>query len=127
MSVDEIRGYDESVLTVDRCDVERAVESARKAWSWFERAIGMMRTCANGQASSSEGACDWVLGDERLMRGRQLCILAAKLVGCTVATAYKARKDLEITKKICSPRYPYFKLREDCEHCKHRNICRRLS
>lgn len=49
MQPEEIRNYSKSVLTVEKQDVERAIEYVWKAWDWFEQVIEIMQS---GKATS---------------------------------------------------------------------------
>jgi hypothetical protein len=120
MTSEEIRHYEQPILTVEKQDLERAIEYAWKAWAWFEKVIEIMKS-SNGRVVKSldlakEFMTDY-LAEKEAMRGKLLCEIAAKEIGCSHATSYGARKELEAEGKICFPKFGYVKLKQDCETC----------
>ena len=55
--------------------------------------------------------------------GSEIVELTIRHVGVKNATAHNARKELENEGKICSPKYGFYKLKEDCTVCKHKETC----
>jgi len=126
MTPDEIRSYQEPTLAVQKQDVERAIDYSWKAWSWFENVIEIMQTSSSKTAKlglAKEFMID-SLKERGLMRGRSMCMITAKQIGCSIATAYNARKDLKEERRICQPKFGYVKIKEACKTCRWRQTCR---
>jgi len=64
-----------------------------------------------------------LLDDKNLKGGKEIVESTIQAIGCSQATVHNARRELENERKICSPKYGFYKIKEDCKSCKWRNIC----
>jgi len=64
-----------------------------------------------------------LLGDKNLKGGTEIVESTIQAIGCSQATVHNARRELENERKICSPKYGFYKIKEDCKACEWRHIC----
>jgi len=127
MLPEEIRNYTNPVLTVEKQDVERAIDYVQKAWNWFEKVIDIMLTTPTMKTRRlRDQAKDFItdlLQAKELTGGSKLVKITANQIGISIPTAYNALKELSTENRICSPKFSFYKLKEDCRTCKWRETC----
>lgn len=64
-----------------------------------------------------------LLLDKELRKGSEIVETTIRNIGIKNATAHNARKELENEGKICSPKFGFYKSKEDCKTCKWRETC----
>ena len=127
MTPEEIRTYSNPILTVEKQDVEKAIDYAWKVWDWFEKVIEIMLTKPTLRTrklldQAKESILN-LLADKELRSGTNIVESTVRAIGCGPATAHNARRRLEYERKICSPKYGFYKLKEDCKTCRWKDTC----
>jgi len=127
MTVEEIRNHREDTLSVDLQDVERAIEYVWKVWGWFEEVIEVM---LSGKSTETRRLRDKskefivsMLKDEDLVEGSNIVEVTSNETGASDPTIYNALRELRDERVVCSPKYKFYKLKEDCKNCESHSIC----
>jgi hypothetical protein len=115
----EIKNYSDAVLTVAKEDVERAINYAQKAWTWFEKIIEIMHT-RSAEASDTENEIDSVIlmiledGEEHNVELILQSVKEMEVKACK-ATIYNRLKKLEKEGKVTHSKHGFFKLAKEAD------------
>jgi hypothetical protein len=109
------------------CRFQRALDYVQKSWNWFEKVIDIMLTTPTIRTRRlRDQAKDFItdlLQAKELTGGSKLVKITANQIGISIPTAYNALKELPAENRICSPKFSFYKLKEDCKTCKWRETC----
>ena len=129
MTPHEIRSYSKPFLFVEKQDVERAINYAWKAWAWFENVVQIMHKKGTRERLSlprnqvKELVLSF-LADGKIKQRKDIDLYVGSKINVGKATISNALNDLLNERRVCQPKYGFYKLKEDCKACKWRDTCR---
>lgn len=114
MRPEEIRKYSNPVLTVEKQDVEKAIDYATKTWAWFEKVIEIMQTKPARKMRSRDRVKFAVIDFLKDEKERHFDEIQSHIhqmrVRCSQATLYNALGDLVGEDKIVRTKFGFYKI-----------------
>ena len=115
LSADEIKSPSNEILTVEKSDVELAINYVWNAWTWFEQVIEIMETKTVSKQKPRDLIKAAIIdllkndGKERHFDDIKMLIHQMK-IPCSQATLYNSIKDLIETKQIVRSKFGFYKI-----------------
>jgi hypothetical protein len=115
MLIEEVKGHNGPILTVEEQDVERAIAYSEKAWAWFEEIIRIMESTEKAKLTLpidlAKKAILECLSDGLEKHVSVIAEYAAVHFNARTATLYNGLKALLLEGKIEKTRHGYYRLK----------------